>query len=218
MYNLPYFKEKNFEVLYDFMKQHPFVVLCGVSERKEPVATQVPVLLETRGDQLFLVGHMMKQTDHHKAYLVSDQALVLFTGAHTYVSASWYTDPLQGSTWNYMTVHARGKLSFLPHDQLFSILERITALFENNSDSPSLVHKLPKEYVTRLSQAIVAFEIAVTSVENVFKLSQNRDEGSYSTIINQLMQGNDGARAIALEMKKREAGLFASNHTENDSM
>ena len=216
MYNLPYFKEKEFPVLLEFMKQHPFVVLCGTDINKKPVATQVPVLFDMRDGQLFLRGHMMRQTDHHKAFMENPEALVLFTGPHTYVSASWYTDPRQGSTWNYMTVHARGKLQFLSEDQLRETLERTTTLFENNDQSPSLFGHLPPAYVNRLVPAITAFEIAVASIENVFKLSQNRDEESYTNIIGKLMQGNEDAQVIAAEMKKRQAALYATNTFQND--
>ena len=217
MYNLPYFKEKEFPVLMEFMHQHPFVVLCGTDAANKPVATQVPVLFDMRDDQLFLTGHMMRQTDHHKAFLQNADALALFTGPHTYVSASWYTDPRQGSTWNYMTVHARGKLSFLPPESLHKVLERTTALFENNEQSPSLFGKLPTEYINRLVPAITAFEIAVQSIENVFKLSQNRDEQSYINIIGKLMEGNEDAQVIAAEMKKRQVALYANKTIQNDA-
>ena len=203
-------------MLLDFMKQHPFVVLCGADANKEPVATQVPVLFDMRDGQLFLTGHMMRQTDHHKAFVSNPEALVLFTGPHTYVSASWYTDPHQGSTWNYMTVHARGRLQFLPESRLRVLLERTTALFENNDQSPSLFGQLPPAYVNRLIPAITAFEIAVQSIENVFKLSQNRDEESYINIIGKLMGGNEDAQVIATEMKKRQAALYANNSFQND--
>jgi transcriptional regulator len=45
MYNLPYFKEEDQEVVLKFMREHPFVFLTGVNEENEPVATQVPVFL-----------------------------------------------------------------------------------------------------------------------------------------------------------------------------
>ena len=198
------------------MQQHPFVVLCGADANRKPVATQVPVLFDMRDGQLFLTGHIMRQTDHHKAFIENPEVLVLFTGPHTYVSASWYTDPRQGSTWNYMTVHARGTLRFLPEENLHGILERLTALFENNDQSPSLFGKLPGEYIKRLVPAITAFEIAVTSIENVFKLSQNRDEESYINIIGKLMQGNEDAQIIAGEMKKRQAALYSNNSFQNE--
>ena len=57
-------------------------------------------------------------------------------------------------------------------------------------------------------KAIVAFEVEVEDIDNVFKLSQNRDKESYHNIINQLSTGDADAKTIAEEMKKREGLLF----------
>lgn len=208
MYNMPYYKERNHDLVLDFMKQHPFVMLTGVDENQQPVATQVPVLFIERDGELFLRGHIMKGNDHHKAFEKNKQVLVLFTGPHTYVSASWYENKLQGSTWNYMTVHARGELSFLPDEDLLKILEDLTAHFENDPASPSLYNRLPEDYISRLQKAILGFEVRITHLEHVFKLSQNRDQQSFENIIDHLEKGNAGAQGIAAEMNKRKATFF----------
>jgi transcriptional regulator len=130
MYSLPYFKAENEKEVIDFMHQYPFITLTGVDSNSQPVATHVPVLVEERQGKLFLLGHIMKQTDHHKAYTQNTNVLAIFTGPHTYVSASWYKDQKQASTWNYLAVHAKGKLLFLNEDALLDILKRITAHFE----------------------------------------------------------------------------------------
>lgn len=208
MYNIPYYKERNHDLVLDFMKQHPFVMLTGVDENQQPVATQVPVLFTERDGELFLRGHIMKGNDHHKAFEKNKQVLALFTGPHTYVSASWYENKQQGSTWNYMTVHARGELSFLPDEDLLKILEDLTAHFENDPASPSLYNRLPEDYVSRLQKAILGFEVKITHLEHVFKLSQNRDQQSFENIIGHLKKGNAGAQAIAAEMTKRKATFF----------
>jgi transcriptional regulator len=209
MYSLPYFKEKEIGVVKAFMEQHPFVTLCGCDADGNPVATHVPVLLREENDKLFLHGHIMKKTDHHLAFEQNPNVLAVFSGAHTYVSASWYSNPLSGSTWNYMTVHANGVMSFLDEAALLNLLRDLTARFENNPDSPSLFDKLPTEYISQMSKAIVAFAIEVKEIDNVFKLSQNRDEASYHTIIEKLEQQGGDAKIIAVEMSKRAAKLFA---------
>ena len=208
MYDLPYFKERNPKVVLDFIRRNPFAMLIGC-KGGAPVATQVPVLIEERGDGgLFLRGHMMRNTDHREAFAENSEALCVFSGAHTYVSASWYSNPQTGSTWNYMSVHARGRLRFLDEPQLLAILEKTTAHFENDEDSPALFRHLPKAYVDSLKTAIIAFELEVRELENVFKLSQNRDQPSYDKIIAELdAQGGD-ARTIAEEMRKRRAEIF----------
>ena len=208
MYNLPYYKEKDPALVLDFMKQHSFAMLIGADEENRPVATQIPFLFVEREGLLFLQGHIMKGNDHHKAFEQNNQVLAVFTGPHTYVSASWYSNPQQASTWNYMSVHAKGELRFLNEEELLHMLDETTAFYENNPASPSLYKELPQEYVMRLVKAIVAFEIRVTSLDHVFKLSQNRDKQSYEKILSQLAAGDYAAQAVAAEMQKRKNQLF----------
>ncbi len=210
MYSLPYFKEKDFGVVKEFMHQNPFVILCGCDSNQHPVATHVPLLIEETEEKLFLYGHVMRQTDHHLAFLKNPNVLAVFTGPHTYVSASWYSNPKQASTWNYMTVHAKGILGFLEENALLDILQKTTAHFENNKESPSLFEKLPGDYIERLKKAIIAFRIEVTGIDNVFKLSQNRDEKSYHNVIEHLQKGNEVSGQLASEMEQRKSQLFKS--------
>jgi transcriptional regulator len=207
MYNIPYFKEKDQEVVTRFMKDNPFALLIGTKDNRAE-ATQVPLLIEERDGKLFLQGHIMRNTDHHKALESNPQVICVFTGPHSYVSASWYTDPKVASTWNYMSVHARGAMTFLDDASLLDILQRTTAHFEQDADSPASYHHLAPKYVQHHAKAIVAFEIEVTSIDHVFKLSQNRNKESYGRIVNELSAGDAGARGVAEEMKKREGDLF----------
>ncbi|MBC7588561.1 MAG: FMN-binding negative transcriptional regulator, partial [Chitinophagaceae bacterium] len=88
------------------------------------------------------------------------------------------------------------------------MLDELTSHFENNPSSPSLYKHLPPDYVQHLSKAIVAFEIKVTGMDHVFKLSQNRDQKSYENITEHLSQGNEDEQYIAAEMNKRREDLF----------
>ncbi|HLF45011.1 MAG TPA: FMN-binding negative transcriptional regulator [Chitinophagaceae bacterium] len=209
MYNLPYYKENEKEVTFEFMRKHPFVFLSGADEQSNPVATQVPVFIDEREGKLFLTGHIMRQTDHHKAFEKNQNVLAVFTGPHTYVSATWYNNPQQASTWNYMSVHVKGIIRFGDGDELVAVLKRLTLHYENNNQqSTTVFDNLPSPYREGLMKAIVSFEIEVTGIDNVFKLSQDRDEKSYQNIIEKLeQQGGDG-KLIAEEMKKRTSQLF----------
>ena len=209
MYDLPYHKENDNESVLEFMRQHPFIFLTGVDEDNQPVATQVPVFIDEKEGKLYLTGHIMRNTDHHKAFQKNSNVLAVFTGPHTYVSATWYEDPHQASTWNYMSVHAKGTIRFGDYEDLVAILKRLTLFYENNNTASTTVFdNLPSEYTERLMKAIVAFRIEILSIDNVFKLSQNRDEKSFHNIIEKLQgQGSDG-EFIAGEMKKRQQQLF----------
>jgi len=214
MYTLPYFTEQDKQTVLQFIKENPFAFLCGCDSINNPVATQVPVFIDEREGKLFLSGHIMKNTDHHKAFLHNPNVLAVFTGAHTYISASWYQEKGQVSTWNYISVHAKGILKFLDHQALLDVLKRTTNHFENNPYSGANFDDLSTEYVERLSKAIVAFEVEVEKLENVFKLSQNRDEKSYHNIIGKLENQDAAAKRIADEMRKRTSQLFKETKQE----
>jgi transcriptional regulator len=209
MYNLPYFKERDQQVVLDFIHKHPFAFIAGCDENNKPVATQIPVFIEERDGKLYMTGHMMKSTDHHKAFEKNSNVLCVFTGNHTYVSATWYSDPHQASTWNYMSVHVKGQLRFLDDEGLIDVLKKTSLHFEGgNKTSTTTYDNLPEEYTSKLMKAIVAFEVEVESIDNVFKLSQNRDKESYGNIIDKLKDQDEDGRVIAEEMKKRENNLF----------
>ena len=69
MYDLPYYKEQNGQVIKEFIDQHPFAFLSGCDIENKPIATQVPVFIEQNDGKTILRGHIMKNTDHHKAFL-----------------------------------------------------------------------------------------------------------------------------------------------------
>jgi transcriptional regulator len=228
MYDLPHHKEKDHEEIIQFMKDHPFVFLTGSDPANKPVATQVPVFIDEKearpparqshsgGDdpvgrgKYFLTGHIMRNTDHHKAFEQNNNVLAVFTSPHTYVSATWYTKPV-GSTWNYMSVHAKGTIRFGDTDELISILKRLTLHYENNNTASATVFdNLPAEYTERMMKAIVPFEIEINDLQHVFKLSQDRDEKSYDNIVRQLKQKDGDAKTIAAIMEKRKSKVFPS--------
>src|SRR5258706_5492634 len=164
MYNLPYYKEKDPELIKQFMREYPFVFLTGCDKDNKPVATQVPVFIDERDDNVFLTGHIMKNTDHHKAFEQNPNVLAVFTGPHAYVSATWYHNPHQASTWNYISVHAKGNIYFGDEADLIAILKRLSLHYENNNaGSTTVFDNLSPEYREPLMKAIVAFEIEITS-------------------------------------------------------
>ncbi len=202
MYKVPYFSDGNEADIHAFIREHNFVILSGAGAEGS-VATQVPVLVSGEDGELVLEGHIMKNTDHHKAFAQDPRTLVIFTGPHRYVSASWYKDPRVASTWNYMTVQARGVMELLDEQDSRNLLEKLTDFYEP-SQSPASFKELSQEYVDRMVKAIIGFRIRVESLEHVFKLSQNRDTASRNNIIEQLRsQDNQDARKIADEMEKR---------------
>lgn len=204
MYDLPYYKENDEQIIRSFIEEHPFAFLTGCDSQGMPVATQVPVFMEQRDGQMILSGHIMKNTDHHRAFLHNASVLAVFTGPQSYVSARWYSDPNVPSTWNYMSVHARGRIRFLDDTGLGAILQNSSLYFEDNDpQSLTVFANLAPELKRKLMKSIVAFEVNVEQLDHVFKLSQDRDAISYRNIIDKLMEQGEHGRAIAAAMKKR---------------
>jgi len=210
MYHVPYFKASDQKEVIEFMHQHPFIMLCGIDEEGKPVATHVPVLFEERDDKLFLMAHVMRKQGHTKAFENNPNVLAIFYSAHTYVSASWYENKQVASTWNYQAVHSRGLLRFLGETELHDVLTKLTKTFEHNEQSPALVHKMDEAYVNNMMKAIIAFEIEITDIQHVFKLSQNRDEKSYENIVGHLSERDTEAQSIAQTMKDRKQKVYPS--------
>jgi len=203
MYKFPYYTEADEEKVLAFMKSNPFATIIGIGEQY-PVASHIPLEVAIQpGGKIVLSGHLMKKTDHHLAFEKNENVLVIFSGPHTHVSASWYTNPTVGSTWDYMVVHAKGKIIFKDEQGTYEAVKNITDKYEG-FDKPSSFDKLPKDYIDKMLKAIVGFYIEVESLENTFKLSQNRDKESKQNIIEALYKrGDDNSRAIAKEILSR---------------
>jgi transcriptional regulator len=108
-----------------------------------------------------------------------------------------------------MSVHVAGIMRIMDDSALISILQKTTLHFEGqNSHSTTIYDNLPSEYTQRLMKAIVAFEVEVTEMKSVFKLSQDRDEQSYDNIITKLQEQDEDGRFIANEMRKRKHDVF----------
>ena len=204
MYRFSYYTEQDQAAVIAFMKEISLATITGIGEQY-PVATHIPLEVESKDGKLFLSGHLMRKTDHHLAFEKNENVLVIFNGPHCHISASWYTDPVMGSTWNYMVVHAKGKIRFKDEAGTYNAVKDITNKYEA-PESAAAFNKLSQEYVDGMVKAIVGFTIEVEVLDNVFKLSQNRDKDSKLNIIEQLNKRGDGnSKRIAAEIEKRIA-------------
>lgn len=202
MYNIPHFKAKDSQEVIDFMKANPFVTICGIDKEGFPVATQVPVLLKIENETIVISGHLMRKQDHSIAFENNNKVLVIFSGPSAFVSAKWYTEKNMGSTWNYQSVHAKGLLEIKDEKHLYNLLEQLTLHFEKDTNAPTQVKNLTAAYMEHNMKAIYSFDIIVSNLQHVFKLSQNRDEVSKANIQAALNEGDAASKHIATAMKK----------------
>jgi transcriptional regulator len=204
MYKLPHFVETDTAKILSFMQNNPFAFIIANST-DSPAASHIPLEVKEKDGKIFLHGHIMKKTDHHIALEKNNNVLVIFTGPHCYVSASWYCNPRSGGTWNYMDVQAKGIISFTDEAGTIAEVRAVTERFEGANSSASF-DKLSDEYINAMAKAIVGIIIEVTALDATFKLSQNKDDDTKRRIITRLNQNKDeNSRLIANEIEKQLA-------------
>ena len=201
MYIPDLYKNENQEDIHNFLHQNGFAILVNQTDGKL-WATHTPLILETNaaGKQI-LIGHISKANPQAESFKSNDEVLAIFSGAHTYISSSWY-DHENVPTWNYLAVHVYGKVTVYNHEEAVHFLKKLVDKYEAKSENPVRVENLSKKTM-REAHGIIAFEIEITNIEAQKKLSQNRDDKNYQNIITELEKTNDNqALDIAKEMKK----------------
>lgn len=200
MYIPELYKNENHEEIEHFIHQNGFAILVNQTQGKL-WATHTPLLLETSEDgKLILTGHISKANPQASSFNDNDEVLAIFSGAHTYISSSWY-DHENVPTWNYLAVHVYGKVRVYNHEEALDFLKKLVDKYEAKSENPVRVENL-SEKTMREAHGIVAFEIEITSLEAQKKLSQNRDDKNYKNIIEELEKTKENqAIAIAEAMK-----------------
>ena len=200
MYKTGHYNDVTREQMISFAELHSFAIITGPGN-EYPVATQLPMEITEESGKIILSGHIMRNTDHHRAFEKNPNVLVIFSSPHAYVSAEWYANPLVGSTVNYMSVHMKGQIIFKDEQGTEEAVRKITEK-HIGKESPASFDKLPKEYISRMVNAIAGFRIETESMEAVFKLSQDHDARDRENIIAQLEKRRlPGDIFIAGEMK-----------------
>lgn len=200
MYIPDLYKNDNQEDIQNFIHQNGFGILVNQTDGKL-WATHIPLLLEEKDGKQILVGHVSSENPQAESFKTNDQVLAIFMGAHTYISSSWY-DHENVPTWNYLAVHVYGKLKIHSLEESIEALKKLVDKYEAKSENPLRIEDLSKKTMLQ-ARGIVSFEIEITEIEAKKKLSQNRDDKNYKTIISELEKTNDNqAIAVANEMKK----------------
>jgi transcriptional regulator len=202
VYLPPHFTETRPEVLVAHIERHDFGLL--VTNSGGLIASQIPFLVEWRGSDLVLQGHLARPNPQVAA-LGEGEALAIFAGPHAYISPGWYEAGPAVPTWNYATVHAYGAARAIEDaDWLRTLLRRLSGRHEAREAKPWRMDDLPAPYVGSMLNGIVGVEIAVSRLEGKFKLSQNRPEGDRPLIIAALdARGEQDSAGVADLMRDR---------------
>lgn len=182
------------------MQAHPLAQLISVDEAGFPFVTPLPLKLELRGDQPWLLDHLARANPHAKLLAAKPEALVTFMGPQAYMSASVYPDLQRVPTWNYLTVHARVRVHMLVGDEeKDNVLKLLIA--EHDPPYAAQWRGLPEVYTLPMLSGIVAFELEVTELKCKVKLNQHRPE-AHAKMHAAYALGTDAEQQLAAWMQR----------------
>ncbi|MGF6775025.1 FMN-binding negative transcriptional regulator [Paraburkholderia sp. GAS334] len=208
MYIPAHFEEKRPEVLHSLIERHPFGAL--VTHGPDGLdANHVPFEFDpSRGPLGTLRAHVARANPLWREAAERPDALVIFQGSTAYISPTWYPSKhethRQVPTWNYMVVHAHGRI-VIHDDETFvrGLVARLTRKMEANEPKPWKMGDAPADFLSQMVGAIVGIEIEVTKLTGKWKLGQNKETADRRGAAEALRErGSDEQRDVAKAMLK----------------
>lgn len=135
-----------------------------------------------------LRGHIARANPLLAEMAEDSEALCIFQGPQTYITPSWYASKRETGkvvpTWNYAVVHAYGLIKLIDDAAwLRRQLEALTADNEAAFDSPWTLDDAPREFIDRLLEQIVGFELVITRLQGKWKVSQNQPQHNQASVV-----------------------------------
>lgn len=206
MYLPKLYREEDHVRIVEFLKANGFPALVS-HDGEKLVATHLPVeIVENADGSLTVLGHMSRANPQWKSF-GEQEVLLIFQGAHTYISPRWYNH-VNVPTWNYMNVHVYGKVCMLEGEELYALLSDLVKKHESTTGYS--MEGLPADFVEKEIKGVTGFALSVTRIDAAYKLSQNRDDESYTNIVRELeKRSDDASHEIAHEMKQKRTGMLS---------
>ena len=169
----------------EFVLEHGFGLLLS-QHSGEPWATHLPFLFDDEKGVLY--GHVARANEQWQE-IDGQNVIAVFSGAHSYISPSWYEMGQSVPTWNYVAVHVYGTCHVMNDSvELAAVLERMVRFYEPNSP---VAEESSELYFRRMMQAIVGIRIDISRMEGSAKLSQNKPVEVRDRVVEQLRKSDD---------------------------
>ena len=185
------------------MRAAPFADLITVGKDGLD-ATPLPLMLDPAdGPQGSLIGHIARANPQWRTTDVAQEVLAIFSGPDSYISPSYYeTKRLSGKvvpTWNYVTIHVRGRISFFHEPEaLLELVRRLTEQHEGGRAAPWAVSDAPPDFIQSQLRGIVGLRVEITALTGKWKMSQNRSPADRAGVVAGLRaDGGPKAEAVA---------------------
>ena len=203
MYVQKLFEETRLEVLHELIEAYPLgALVTSVSGQVD--ADLLPIdLVRDHAPYGMLRGHVSRSNPLWKRAESDGEAMVIFQGPNAYISPRWYVNGSKSGrnapSWNYVTVHAYGTLRIVEKPAWLSAhLQALTGQQERRRIDPWTLADASLEFVNRMLEGIVGFEITVTRLIGKWFLSQQRTQADKESVALALSeQGAGGSVDIA---------------------
>jgi transcriptional regulator len=204
MYVPAHFEENRPEVLHQLIVDQSFGTLVTTGPNGLD-ANHLPFEFAAgEGSLGTLRAHVARANPVWQEVAEDPDTLVIFQGPAAYISPTWYPSKhethRQVPTYNYMVVHAHGKI--VVHDDetfLRGLVARLTRKMEANEPKPWKMGDAPADFVSQMLGAIVGIEIEVTRLVGKWKLSQNKEARDRRGAAEGLLAGGSEAQEAVAE-------------------
>lgn len=202
MYTHHFYKNENLSEIIDFIKKNSFGLLLS-QEKGRIHGTHLPMEIDQDSSgKYFLTGHIALQNPQGITFEQDQEMMAVFTGPHAYVSSSWYGHE-NAPTWNYIAVHAYGRITVLKKEELENCLRKLVAKYEQNSENPINYDSLSSR-TKAMIKGVIGFKFEIKEFQANYKLSQNRNDADYQNVISHLEKKETSQeKEIAKIMKEK---------------
>ena len=204
------FAETDTAPLHALMRAHPLAtIVIATSDGLD--ANHIPLHLDPASAAAgTLRGHVARANPLWRACGEGVPALAIFRGPDAYITPNWYPgkrdDGKAVPTWNYVTVHAHGRLRAIDDVQwLRAQLEELVTEHESGEAVPWKIADAPPDYIETLLRGIVGIELRIARLEGKWKASQNHPAVNRTGVIEGLRK-RDTSTASAMAEIVRERG------------
>ncbi len=205
MYLPSHFREDRVPVLHQAIRRAGLGTLVTVGPQ-DLDASHVPMLLDPQPEPFgTLYGHIARSNPQWRSAQADIQALAIFLGPDAYITPSWYATKRQSGkvvpTWNYVAVHAHGRVRFFEEpERLLSLVTKLTEANEAGRAQPWAVSDAPEQFIRAHLAGIVGFELPIARLEGKWKMSQNRPAEDRASVVEGLER--EGETLVATIVRK----------------
>ena len=183
MYIIDAYKNTDRDKIVEFINENSFGDLV-TNHNGTLCSNKVPFLFDADKNELY--GHLGKGNQQLKSLQNTGEALVIFSGAHAYISPLWYISENAVPTWNFQSLQCRGKPCIVDKQGLMEILAKLTKLHESSLNNPWTMASLDPEKKEKMVNLITGFKIEITDIQFKEKMSQIRGLEDRKNIIKEL--------------------------------